>query len=85
MIEVTKGVFAPNRLRAVTTLVVATILASWASIAAPAEGVGPLAIAKQGYFFVGGQYMDQPGGQVMAGHAYVDYQIPQELKHPTRS
>src|SRR5260370_31230143 len=82
MIEVTTGVFVPNRLRAIEMLVAAAILTSCASIAALAEGVGPLVIAKQGYFFVGGQYMDQPGGQVMAGHAYVDYQIPQELKHP---
>jgi pimeloyl-ACP methyl ester carboxylesterase len=47
-----------------------------------AEGVGPLTIAKQGYFFVGGKYVDAPGGPVLAGHAYVDFQIPQELKHP---
>src|SRR5260370_10892567 len=51
MIEVTTGVFVPNRLRAIAMLVAATILASCASIAALAEGVGPLVIAKQGYFF----------------------------------
>jgi pimeloyl-ACP methyl ester carboxylesterase len=82
MNEVTTGMFALNRLRAIATLAAATILASCASIAALAEDVGPLVIAKQGYFFVGGQYTDQPGGQVMTGHAYVDYQIPLELKHP---
>jgi pimeloyl-ACP methyl ester carboxylesterase len=82
MNEVTTGMFAPNRLHAIATLVAAAILASSAGVAALAEDVGPLVIAKQGYFFVGGQYTDQPGGQVMTGHAYVDYQIPLELKHP---
>jgi len=70
------------RLRAIATLAAAAILMGCISIAAQAEGVGPLTIAKQGYFFVGGKYMDSPSGQVMAGHAYVDFQIPQELKHP---
>jgi pimeloyl-ACP methyl ester carboxylesterase len=76
------GTLAPNRLRAMATLAAAAILTGCAGIAARAEGVGPLTIAKQGYFFVGGKYMDSPSGQVMAGHAYVDFQIPQELKHP---
>src|SRR5215216_3726311 len=82
MNEATTGTLASNRLRAIAKLAAAAILASGVSIAAQAEGVGPLTIAKQGYFFVGGKYMDSPSGQVMAGHAYVDYQIPQELKHP---
>jgi pimeloyl-ACP methyl ester carboxylesterase len=43
--------------------------------------VGPLAIAKQGYFFVGGKYFDTPNGKVIAGHAYVEYLIPQNRAH----
>jgi pimeloyl-ACP methyl ester carboxylesterase len=50
--------------------------------AAFADGVGPLTIAKQGYFFVGGKYYDTPGGQVLAGQAYVEFQIPQNRTHP---
>jgi pimeloyl-ACP methyl ester carboxylesterase len=69
-------------LRVAASLAVASVLMTSGNIATRADGVGPLVIAKQGYFFVGGQYMDTPGGQVMAGHAYVEYQIPQELKHP---
>jgi pimeloyl-ACP methyl ester carboxylesterase len=69
-------------LRVAASLAVASVLMTSGNIATRADGVGPLVIAKQGYFFVGGQYMDAPGGQVMAGHAYVEYQIPQELKHP---
>jgi pimeloyl-ACP methyl ester carboxylesterase len=44
--------------------------------------VGPLAIAKQGYFFVGGKYVDTREGPVFAGQAYVEYQIPQNRRHP---
>lgn len=50
--------------------------------AAAAEGVGPLHIAKQGYFFVGGKYYDTPQGQVFAGQAYVEFQIPENRTHP---
>jgi pimeloyl-ACP methyl ester carboxylesterase len=48
---------------------------------ASAQEVGPLSIAKQGYFFVGGKYFDTPNGKVMAGHAYVEYLIPQNRTH----
>jgi pimeloyl-ACP methyl ester carboxylesterase len=78
----TIGTFAAKWLRAISTFATASILATSAGIAVRAEGVGPLTIAKQGYFFVGGKYVDEKNGQVMAGHAYVDFQIPQELKHP---
>ena len=62
-------------------LAAAALLAA-AATSASAEGVGPLVIAKQGHFFVGGKYVDTPNGPVMAGHAYVEYQIPQEQTHP---
>src|SRR6266540_511220 len=61
---------------------VATILLAASAGFALADGVGPLSIAKQGHFFVGGKYVDSKDGPVMAGHAYVEFQIPQELKHP---
>jgi len=48
---------------------------------AGAADVGPIAIAKQGYFFVGGKYFETPNGKVMAGHAYVEYQFPQQRTH----
>jgi pimeloyl-ACP methyl ester carboxylesterase len=48
---------------------------------AGAQDVGPLVIAKQGYFFVGGRYFDTPNGKVMAGHAYVEYLVPQKRTH----
>jgi len=61
---------------AVAAVAVVALLGS-----ASAQEVGPLAIAKQGYFFVGGKYFDTPNGKVMAGHAYVEYLIPQNRTH----
>ncbi len=50
--------------------------------AAQAADVTPLEIAKQGYLFAGGKYADGPGGKVMTGQAYVEYQIPAKRTHP---
>ncbi len=61
---------------------IAALLAGLACGVAHAEDVGPLVIAKQGYFFVGGKYVDTPDGQVMAGQAYVEFQIPKNRTHP---
>lgn len=41
----------------------------------------PLEIEKQGYFFVGGAYVDTPDGKFMTGHMYVEYQIPRNRTH----
>src|SRR6185312_11206213 len=45
-------------------------------------GGKPLVIAKEGYMFVGGTYHTFQGAQYVSGQAYVEYQIPQNLKHP---
>ena len=42
----------------------------------------PLAIAKQGYFFVGGKYVSIGDKQMLSGQAYVEYQIPARLTQP---
>jgi pimeloyl-ACP methyl ester carboxylesterase len=42
----------------------------------------PLAIANQGYFFVGGKYVSIGDKQVLSGQAYVEYQIPARLTQP---
>ena len=49
---------------------------------ARADGVGPLSIAKNGHFFVGGKYVDTNEGPVLAGQAYVEYYIPTNRTHP---
>jgi pimeloyl-ACP methyl ester carboxylesterase len=43
---------------------------------------GPLVIAKQGYFFVGGAIDRTIEGAPMVGHMYVEFQIPETLAHP---
>jgi len=48
---------------------------------APVKFSGPLSIAKQGYFFVGGQYGTSKDGQIMVGQMFVQYQIPQARRH----
>jgi pimeloyl-ACP methyl ester carboxylesterase len=40
----------------------------------------PLAVERQGYFFVGGRYIDSAKGKVRTGQMYVEYQIPAHLK-----
>jgi len=59
----------------------AAILAASTGLA-QADGVGPISIARQGHFFVGGKYYDTSQGQVFAGQAYVEFQIPQNRTHP---
>jgi pimeloyl-ACP methyl ester carboxylesterase len=39
----------------------------------------PLLVAKQGYFFVGGQYFDAKDGRLMSGQMYVEFQIPAKV------
>jgi hypothetical protein len=49
---------------------------------APAGAAEALAIARQGYFFVGGKYTPVGDKQVMTGQAYVEYQIPEKRTQP---
>jgi pimeloyl-ACP methyl ester carboxylesterase len=49
---------------------------------AAAGGAQALEIAKQGYLYAGGHYMDTPNGRMMVGQAYVEYQIPKNERHP---
>ncbi len=49
-----------------------------ASSEAPTPAV---AIAKHGYFFVGGHYTQTKDGQIMTGQMFVQYQIPRERRH----
>ncbi len=81
------------RLRSLALVALVALAALVALLAAPpveaaaaakaraAKPVGPLVIATQGYFFVGGQYTTTKDGQIMAGQMFVQYQIPQQRKH----
>lgn len=42
----------------------------------------PLVIARQGWFYVGGEYDEAAPGHPMHSHMYVQYQIPQERTSP---
>ncbi len=44
----------------------------------------PLTLAAQGFFWTGGELIDHPAaGKAMRGQQYVEYWIPQELRHET--
>ena len=47
----------------------------------PVKLSGPVSIAKQGYFFVNGQYATSKDGQIMVGQMFVQFQIPQARTH----
>lgn len=66
---------------ALAALLVAAPIQAGAAQARAAKPAGPLVIAKQGYFFVGGQYTTTKDGQIMVGQMYVQYQIPMQRKH----
>ena len=60
---------------------IVAVLVAVVAAAAGAQSVGPYTIAKEGHFFVGGRYVGQPPNQLMAGQAYVEYQIPLHRTH----
>jgi pimeloyl-ACP methyl ester carboxylesterase len=47
-----------------------------------AQDRGPLTLSKSSYFFVGGHIDGSVEGSPMIGHVYVEYMIPQRLRHP---
>lgn len=54
-----------------------------ASAASPSKAArqGPLVIAKQGEFFVGGHKIQRGGAEKLVDHMYVEYQIPAHRTH----
>lgn len=74
------GLFA-QLVRAAATALMGAGASLLALTGARAQG-GPLTIAKQGYFFVGGKLEPSLEGTPPVGHMYVEYQIPAELRHP---
>jgi pimeloyl-ACP methyl ester carboxylesterase len=56
----------------------AAVLVVALAVVSPTRAEEPLAIAKQGYFFVGGKYSTVGDKQVMNGQIYVEYQIPKK-------
>ena len=60
--------------RATSAAAVVVVLA----VVSPARAEEPLALAKQGYFFVAGKYATVGDKKVMNGQIYVEYQIPKK-------
>ncbi len=70
-----------------TAIVAAALISSVApsapsGVAAETETKPPMALARQGYFYAGGHYDRNHPEQHIVGQAYVEYRIPQDLKHP---
>src|SRR3954471_20046809 len=66
---------------ALTILLTALAAAPAAAQNGHAKSVGPLTIAKQGHFYVGGRYVGEGKDKIWAGQAYVEYQIPKKRTH----
>jgi pimeloyl-ACP methyl ester carboxylesterase len=47
-----------------------------------AHSAGPLSLAAQGFFWVGGERLDMPAGPALRAQMYVEYWVPQDLQHP---
>ncbi len=47
-----------------------------------ASAPGPLMLAKQSFFYIGGRYDETQPDRHVVGQMYVEYQIPADLKHP---
>jgi pimeloyl-ACP methyl ester carboxylesterase len=61
----------------------AALLAAALFLAPGVNGAeAPLAIAKQGNFYIGGHYVASKGDMPMIGQMFVQYQIPQNRTHP---
>jgi pimeloyl-ACP methyl ester carboxylesterase len=63
------------------------LLSFWLAIgiagaAGRAKDAEPLSIARQGYFFAGGKYLNRDNRTAMSGQLYVEFQIPSRQTHP---
>jgi pimeloyl-ACP methyl ester carboxylesterase len=66
-----------------TMLTGAVAAASLLATAAIAQERGPLVLAKSSYFFVGGKIDPAVEGSAPVNQIYVEYMIPQRLRHKT--
>ncbi|MBX9740358.1 MAG: alpha/beta fold hydrolase [Beijerinckiaceae bacterium] len=60
----------------------AAILAGGAALAQGAPAAIPTSVAERGFFFVGGEYVGEPGKQVMRGQMYVEALKPKAVTKP---
>src|SRR5262245_58817526 len=57
------------------------LFAACSGVVSSQESSTGIAIAEQGYFFVGGRYAQTKDGEIMTGQMFVQYQIPRERRH----
>src|SRR5262250_2210676 len=48
----------------------------------PVPAVDQSAVAKRGYFYVGGKYVGEPGKEIMQGQVYVEVLAPKDMRRP---
>src|SRR4029453_5875903 len=75
-----------NMTRHLTRAAAAALLCAGAALtttAAQAQRQGPLVLSKSSYFFVGGKLDPAVEGTAPVGQIYVEYMIPQRLRHRT--
>jgi pimeloyl-ACP methyl ester carboxylesterase len=48
----------------------------------PVPAVDQSAVALRGYFYVGGQYVGEPGKEIMRGQIYVEVLAPKDVRRP---
>ena len=62
--------------------VLAPGLASAEPAKLPVPAVDQSAVAQRGYFYVGGQYVGEPGKEAMRGQIYVEVLAPKDVRRP---
>src|SRR6478672_13406861 len=55
---------------------------AWAEAKLPVPAIDQSAVAKRGYFYVGGKYVGEPGKEIMQGQIYVEVLAPKAQKRP---
>ena len=55
---------------------------SGATLPASIPTVSTANIAREGFFYVGGHYVGEPGKEVMDGAMYVEVRVPRRIQHP---
>jgi hypothetical protein len=53
-----------------------------AEVKLPVPAVDQSAVAKRGYFYVGGKYVGEPGKEIMQGQMYVEVLAPKRVRRP---
>ena len=59
-----------------------TVASAIAEVKLPVPAVDQSAVAKRGYFYVGGKYVGEPGKEIMQGQIYVEVLAPKVQKRP---